>query len=510
MHMKKNGKKSRFRQFPLEGKVAAGIVGTCFVLGAIAVSISGIVYTEKVNERNAQLCRSVAATLMDVMDGDRITAYLAGSAKDQSYYETERQIQLLRDNMETVEYVYVYRIEENGCHVVFDADAPDLPGGELGDVLPIEDAFRPYMPDLLAGRPIAPLVSNDAYGWLMTFYQPIYNSDGATAAYLGVDVQMADVMDDRVTFLVQIIGLMGLAALLITALVMFLTKRLIVKPINALADVAEKFAFSDSMDADAATAQLESLKIATGDEIENLYGALTKMVSDMAHYVVRLQEQSADIKEKAEIIQKMQANIIISFAGMIENRDENTGEHIQRTSRYVQALAEKLMRDGKYDGMLTSAYLENICRSAPLHDIGKIKIPDAILNKPGRLTQEEFFVIKTHAAAGGEILEQSFKGIQDENYLSEAMDMAVYHHEWWDGSGYPRGLSGTDIPLSARIMAVADVLDALTSKRCYKEACSFEEALNIMKAESGTHFDPDIIEALLSIQEELRRGLEEG
>ena len=138
---------------------------------------------------------------------------------------------------------------------------------------------------------------------------------------------------------------------------------------------------------------------------------------------------------------------------------------------------------------------------APMHDVGKITVPDAILRKPGRLTDEEFGQIKLHAAAGGKIVRQILDGIADEEYINFASDIASYHHEKWDGTGYPEGLSGNAIPLCARIMAIADVYDALVSERCYKTAMSENEALEIIKSESGKHFEPELVTMFLLSKE---------
>lgn len=158
-------------------------------------------------------------------------------------------------------------------------------------------------------------------------------------------------------------------------------------------------------------------------------------------------------------------------------------------------IAEELRREGLYPELLTEDYISKLERSAPLHDIGKIKISDLILNKPGKLTAEEFDEMKTHTLSGREILQGVVDSISDISYLADAMDMATYHHERWDGDGYPAGLDGEEIPLSARIMAVADVFDALVSQRSYKEALPAETAEDIIEKESGTHFDPTVVAA---------------
>lgn len=194
----------------------------------------------------------------------------------------------------------------------------------------------------------------------------------------------------------------------------------------------------------------------------------------------------------------MQSHIITTMADIIENRDESTGGHIRRTAKYVEIIADRLQKQGKYKNILTNQYISDMVMAAPLHDIGKIHISDTVLNKPGKLTEEEFAMMKTHTTAGRELLEKAKGDLGEIRYLNIAIDMAAYHHEWENGKGYPYGTSSDNIPLCAKILAVADVFDALTSKRCYKPAMPFEKACNIIKEERGTHFDKDIVDAFFA------------
>ena len=198
-----------------------------------------------------------------------------------------------------------------------------------------------------------------------------------------------------------------------------------------------------------------------------------------------------------ERVSAMQSGMITLMAEIVENRDDNTGGHIKRTAKYVEQIAEELKKRGAYASVLTDAYVKDMIVAAPLHDIGKIHIPDNILNKPGRLTEEEFAIMKTHTTAGRDLLVQAMEELGEFPYLRMAIEMAESHHEWWNGKGYPEGISGEEIPLCARIMAVADVFDALTSKRCYKDEMPLEKAYAIIREESGTHFDPVVAEAFL-------------
>ncbi|MCM1569802.1 MAG: HD-GYP domain-containing protein [Roseburia sp.] len=199
-----------------------------------------------------------------------------------------------------------------------------------------------------------------------------------------------------------------------------------------------------------------------------------------------------------ERVSCMQSGMITFMAEVVENRDDNTGGHIRRTAEYVERIAKELKRQGIYSDILTDRYLNDMVVAAPLHDIGKIHIPDAVLNKPGKLTEEEFEIMKTHTTAGEKLLARAKEELGESGYLNTAVEMAAYHHEWWNGKGYPYGISGEEIPLCARIMAVADVFDALTSKRCYKNAMPLEKAYAIIREESGTHFDPAVVEAFFS------------
>jgi len=217
-------------------------------------------------------------------------------------------------------------------------------------------------------------------------------------------------------------------------------------------------------------------------------------VTDEANYLTRLEN---NVKERVKEIQKIQRSLVNSFANLVEERDESTGAHIKSTSTYVELIARSLMKTEKYQNFITEEYVDLISSAAPLHDVGKVAIPDNVLLKPGKLIPQEFEVIKSHTTKGGEIIEKNLRGIETDEYVDIAKDIALYHHERYDGTGYPSGLAQEEIPLAARIMAVADVYDALRSERCYKPPYSKEEAINIIKQETETHFDPLVVEAFL-------------
>lgn len=216
-----------------------------------------------------------------------------------------------------------------------------------------------------------------------------------------------------------------------------------------------------------------------------------------------LKNQNAMLE--AEIARRMAENDMVqrasirALANLAETRDSETGNHLSRTQGYVRRLANGLRQQPRYAALLTERYIDLLYRSAPLHDIGKVGIPDHVLLKPGPLTAAEWVIMKTHAKLGSDAIEQSERDIEQPlDFLVLAKEIARYHHEKWNGSGYPEGLAGDAIPLSARLMAVADVFDALISKRVYKAAIPYPEARNMIVAGRGTDFDPDIVDEFIA------------
>lgn len=207
------------------------------------------------------------------------------------------------------------------------------------------------------------------------------------------------------------------------------------------------------------------------------------------------------IKNKTEQLLTMQSKLVVGMANMVENRDDNTGGHIKRTSEVIKILIETILTNNYFE--IDEEFYEDIIKAAPMHDLGKISIDDNILRKPGKLTSEEYDIMKTHAAKSAELVKDILEDAEEDHFVKVAANVARHHHERWDGSGYPDKLKGDDIPLEARIMAIADVYDALVSERCYKKAMSFEQARDIMIESMGTHFDPKLKEVFLMSQKRL-------
>ena len=214
------------------------------------------------------------------------------------------------------------------------------------------------------------------------------------------------------------------------------------------------------------------------------------------------------VKERTNEIKDLQNAIISWTAEMVEFRDEETGQHVVRVQRYLEILLDAMERTGLYSAETAKWDIEAFLNSAPLHDVGKIKIPDEILLKHARLTDVEFSTMMLHTTYGKLLLESLQKSVPNQAFLEYAKTLAYYHHEKWDGNGYPSHLKGESIPLQARMMAIADVYDALVSERPYKKAFSHEEALRIIVEEKGSHFDPVLVELFVKAADEIKKVIE--
>ena len=202
-------------------------------------------------------------------------------------------------------------------------------------------------------------------------------------------------------------------------------------------------------------------------------------------------------------LEKHNYEMISGFSTLVENKDDNTGGHILRTKQYVEIILNQLQNEKKYRNIISRDFVKNMLNAAPMHDIGKISTPDVILQKPGKLTPEEYEIMKQHAPRGGEIIMETFSRLDNPEFLKIAYYVARYHHEKWNGKGYPEGLDGEKIPLCARIMSIADVFDAVSAKRCYRDAMPLDQCFQIIKKGRGTDFDPDLVDVFLDAKEEI-------
>ena len=490
----------RARRMSLRSKIILMVAAAMVIIAGVVTVISFIHFQNAAIQEQTDLAYGVANVAADAIDGNRVDEFIEKGEAADGYARVDKRFNDLVNSSENIEYVYAYKILPDGCHVVFDADTPDTPGSQPGEVVAFDEAFSDQLPTLLAGGEIEPVTSNEKYGWLLTVYRPVFDSEGVCQCYVGVDINMNHISTNGYQFVARVISLFFGFFLLILTGAIWLAEFNIILPINTM-DIATGTAVYNSEEARAQTVEhIHELDIHTGDEIENLYHSVVRTTEDMVETIENVEHQN-------EVISRLQNGLILVLADMVESRDKCTGDHVRKTAAYAGIILRELKREGVYLDQLSDAFMQDVVNSAPLHDVGKIQVSDAILNKPGKLTDEEFEIMKTHTTAGAEIISRAIDTVAEEKsgYLKEAMNLAHYHHEKWNGQGYPCGLAGEAIPLSARIMAVADVFDALVSRRSYKDGFPFEKAMDIIREGSGSHFDPKIVDAFFSAQDEVHR-----
>lgn len=492
--------KKQSNRFSLQFKIILLVASAMLIVAGVVTGISFIHYRRAAIQEQINLAEGIVSVAAKAVDGDKVDYYIEKGFDAEGYDAIYQRFFDLANSSENVQFVYAYQIREDGCHVVFDADTPELEGSEPGELVEFDEAFLNVLPSLLAGEHIDPIISNEKFGWLLSVYEPVFDSAGKCKCYIGVDINMNQITIDGYQFLARVVSLLVGFFLLILAITIWLAEYNVILPINAMSLSTGHFAYDSGSAREEAVESLRELDIKTGDEIENLYHSVTKTTEDMVAAIENEEHQK-------QVVTKMQNGLILVLADMVESRDECTGQHVRKTAAYTDVIMRELKKEGVYTDKLTDAFVSDVFNSAPLHDIGKIKVSDVILNKPGKLTDEEFEIMKTHTTAGSEVIEHAMRLVseKDSAYLKEANNLALYHHEKWNGTGYPMGLKGEQIPLSARIMAVADVFDALVSVRSYKKSFTFEQAMDIIKEGSGTHFDPAIVKAFVNASDQVRK-----
>ena len=485
------------RSFSLRGKIVTIITVIMVCVAIVTTIISYILYENFAIKQFTYAGQCAAKLAANLIDPDRIDEYLTEGTESPEYRKVEARLQGIRKGNPDIEFIYVYKFNKDNIQVIFDLDTPEVKAQRAGDVIPIEDYLLPDLDQFLAGNRIEPTHDQTKYGNLLTCFEPVFDTAGNCVCYAGADIMMDSIRMTSLNYMTKVFSLFMGFYIFILALCIWLVDYHLIYPIAAMTMSARKFAYDTEEGRDISVDRLQHLDISTGDEIENLYDSLSKTIAETVGYL-------EDVEEKGEEIAHMQNGLIYVLADMVESRDKNTGDHVRKTAAYVRLIMRKMKEKGVHADMLTDEYINDVSNSAPLHDVGKIMVSDVILNKPGKLTDEEFAIMKSHTTAGCKVIESAMSLVSDSGYLKEAKNLATYHHERWDGKGYPSGKAGEDIPLSARVMAVADVFDALVSKRSYKEPFPFEKAMDIIREGAGTQFDPEVAQIFIDSADEVR------
>lgn len=476
------------------------LVVTSIVLISVLSWTALRLYYEDAKRERIEMAHKTLKLAAGMIDTDRVEDYIRDRKSAAGFEDTRKKLIEIRETYTDTGRLYAFRIEDAGCRYIMDVDG-NSEKDFSGALVPFEEEelIRNSLPKLQAGEQVEMENASSIMGTMLTIYYPVKDENGNTVFYMGMDVRIKYLQDYWKKFILKIFLILIGFFIAIISYGKWMTKTYIDYPISSMSFCVDQFARTEESQEkmDENVKAIRALDIHTGDEVEKLYQAICKMTLDQA-------EKFRDVRRLSESTAKMQDGLIITMADMVESRDSDTGAHVQKTAAYVKIIVEGLRKKGYYAEKITPKFIADVVRSAPLHDVGKINISDKILNKPGKLTDEEYEIMKTHTTAGKKIMENAIQTVQGENYLKEARNMAAYHHERWDGKGYPEGLCGEVIPLSARIMAVADVFDALSSPRVYKPAFPLEKALSIMQEGAGSQFDPKCIEVFLEALPEVK------
>ncbi len=490
------------RKMSIKGKMIVVLTLSCLTTTVAITYMSRMLFLSYMEAEYKDQALGVSRLVANAIDADDVDAYLKYGKTTYGYAEAEDLLSHISKSTPAILHIYVHQVVENGYTTVFDLDPREHKNNPPGTHIDFREIDKPYIEKLKAGKDIEPSIFKDKVnGIYISSLTPVYDSMGNCVCYSGVDISMADLTQIEKQFMIRLISLCIGFMLMIICAGMWFSKYHIIYPVDALEKATKGFDYSDAESRKKNVEDIREINIHTGDEIENLYFTLLQTLEEtMVNY--------STMRQNARDLELVQSGLIMVLADMVENRDASTGDHIRKTATYTGIVMNKMRDMGFYTEELTDEFISNVVKSAPLHDIGKINISDSILNKPGKLTDEEFSVMKLHTIYGARVIDQCLTTLPRTHYLIEAKNIAKYHHEKWNGKGYPEGLAGEKIPLSARVMAVADVFDALVSSRVYKDAFSFEKAMDIIKKDSGSHFDPKVAEAFLAASDEVRAASE--
>lgn len=478
------------------------LVITVTVAAVIPVTVMGWIGLN-VNFERAKVTyikdsQNAADYISAYIDPEKICELIKDGKPTDEYVRLKEIMNGIKNNSHAIDNMYVICAENGGFTCLLDLNDDTGTGTDNSFI----QTFSPYLYELQFGRKAAPVEGKEGSGREITVFSPIEDDSDSVVGFVCADVTMNFIDEYDSNFFLRILIILSAYFILALCFGISFSGYSLVYPISSITRCTDRFirSVSSQQETDDNVRKIRSLDIRTGDELEELYNAICQMESNTA-------EQVRAIRRYADSSAKMQNGLIVTMADMVENRDSDTGAHVQKTAAYVKIILEGLQKKGYYAEKITPKYISDVVMSAPLHDVGKINISDTILNKPGKLTEEEFDIMKTHTKSGRLIMDHAISTVEGESYLKEARNMAAYHHERWDGKGYPEGLHGEAIPLSARIMAVADVFDALTSKRVYKPAYPLEKAVEIIKRGSGSQFDEKCVEVFLDSLSEVKNVL---
>lgn len=464
----------------LQVKFAILLFISIFAVCSISLFTASYVFNVTNQSRYVGLCKTVSETAAAFINPNNLNSYFSGEDKVE-YIETSTRISDLKTSIPDIQTILVYQAMPDNMHTFLDTNSKEILGG-LGSLKRYEQGWENYKDSLLQGKIIEDADILGKNGRMLVYCNPIDN-DGL---YVCVGVLQDLIQEQNKTFLVGNMKIIGFAGLILYLLILAYVRRKVVLPVKKIRNFLS-IATSDSNNKKLLLTDISDISV--NNELENIYISFYKILTS------KIRLSTAISKAKKESV-----DTIIS---LIKRMDNYTAAHLDNSLQYIILIVNKLRGIEKYRDLISDKEYDDLLLAAPLHDIGKLAIPEHIMGKPGKFNDEEYEIAKKHAKLGSKIIEDLYCKNPCEDYLLLAKDIALYHHERWDGSGYPCGLKGTEIPLLVRITSIADVFDALVSKRVYKQAFSFEESFNIILSEKGRFFDPEIVDIVEGLKDEM-------
>ncbi len=461
-----------------------GFIITITMLGIIIFVCCQYFNISYIKENYKRLSENCARSTANALFNMPVDKYLK-SGKTDLYNEQLATVISICKNF-NLKYLYVYVPDFNNNEVtsIFYVDGKtrnNMPDRDLGTVVTWKitqqerDAFRGKEDNKMYRV-------NNHMGHTITSYAVVRNSDGKPIALVGADLDFNIIKKELLKDFIIIVSFIILSLLIIYISLIAYLNKVFIAPVVKFSQQMKKFS----------TEKYENfvpLPVETDDEFGMMVHSFNIMVKD--------------IKEYMQSVSDTQMETIFSLAKLAQSRDDDTGKHLERVQNYCSIIARDLKENSPYADQMDSRFIENLVNASSLHDIGKVGISDSILLKPGKYTPEEFEIMKRHTIIGYRTLSDVNSKFGKNAFIDMGMTIAIYHHERWDGKGYPLGLKGDEIPLAARIMALADVYDAISTKRVYKTPFPKEECIKIIVDGSGTQFDPVLIESFLRVADEL-------
>lgn len=455
----------------------------CVIIYIITIVASAFLYSNAIETRYANLCKTVSHVVAGSFDADSVDIWLKGE-HTHSYIQATNKLEKLNGNIPYLDSIAIYQMREDGMYTIYNTKSTLL-RRDLGNVVSYSNKWDNYKSKFLAGEEVENIFVNGYDGKVLTYCMPIFDSNGKCAAYACTGISMSTITAERTGF-VKSFGMVLfviIAALYMLIYVYIKTK--IVNPVNRLSYDMETPIRRDCIK--------HMRKLASN----NCYS-----VSDMQK-ILRSSAKVFDEKIGTDTQnRKHQRDAILTFSSVMSRSDVVSEKYKDHTGAYTRILCEELSKDEKFSQELDADTIKMLELAAPLHDIGNLSVPDEIIYKPSSLSDDEFNIIKNHVQYGADIIARVKKSMKKAKYLDVAYDIALYHHEHYDGRGYMAQLSGEDIPLTARIVAVVDVFDAVVQDKCYHSAVSPEKAFEIILHDDG-HFDPDVLKCFIRVKDKI-------